>query len=267
MDLTGAGEPVRVSVTAVSPQFFDALGAPPAKGRVLQPVDFDPNAARAIVISDRFWRSQFGSRADIVGATVEMSGIKRQVVGVLPLGARWPLGADVWVPLRITTEQDPDLRRRDNFVFGGVARLKSGASLEQTRTVMASLAARVAADEPTIRKDVTTVPTPIMESLLGPTTPRVLWMLLGAVGFLLLIGCVNAANLQLARATARHRELAVRRALGASRHAHRAPGIHRERRAGDAGWRARRRTGRMDGFVWWLLAAPAGVPRIARAWR
>jgi predicted permease len=217
MDLTGAGEPVRVSVAAVSPQFFDALGAPPAKGRVLQAVDFDANAPRAIVISDRFWRSQFGSRADIVGATVEMSGIKRPVVGVLPPGARWPLDADVWVPLRITSEQDPDLRRRDNFVFGGIARLKSAASLEQTRTVMASLASRVAADEPTIRKDVTTVPTPIMESLLGPTTPRVLWMLLGAVGFLLLIGCVNAANLQLARATARHRELAVRRALGASR--------------------------------------------------
>jgi predicted permease len=217
MDLTGAGDPVRVSVAAVSPQFFAALGALPAKGRALQPVDFDPKAPRGIVISDRFWRTQFGSRADILGATVEMNGLKRQVVGVLPPGARWPLDVDVWVPLRFTTEQDPDLRRRDNFIFAGIARLKPGVSLEQTRTVMASLAARVAADEPRIRKDVTTVPTPIMESLLGPTTPRVLWMLLGAVGFLLLIGCVNAANLQLARATARQRELAVRRALGASR--------------------------------------------------
>jgi putative ABC transport system permease protein len=146
-----------------------------------------------------------------------MSGLKRNVVGVLPPGARWPLDVDVWVPFRITTEQDPDLRRRDNFIFDGIARLKPGVSLTQTRTLMASLAARVSADEPAIRKDITTVPTPIMESLLGPTTPRVLWMLLGAVGFLLLIGCVNAANLQLARATSRQRELAVRRALGASR--------------------------------------------------
>jgi len=217
MDLTGAGEPVRVSVAAVSPQFFDALGTPPAKGRALRAVDFDVNAPRAIVVSDRFWRDQFGARADAVGSTIEMNGLKRQIVGVLPAGARWPIDVDVWVPLRFTTEQDPDLQRRDNFIFQGIARLKSGVSIEHTRTVMAALAARVAAEQPAIRKDITMVPTPIMESLLGATTPRVLWILLGAVSFLLLIGCVNAANLQLARATARQRELAVRRALGASR--------------------------------------------------
>ena len=217
MDLTGAGEPVRVSVAAVTPQFFDALATAPANGRVLRAVDYDANSPRTIVLSDRIWRTQFGGRSDIVGAVVEMNGIKRSVVGVLPPGARWPLDVDIWVPLRLTSEQDPDVRRRDNFVYGGVARLKDGASLEQTRAVMEALAARVRAEEPLIRKDVTTLPTPIMESLLGQTTPRVLWMLLGAVGFLLLIGCVNAANLQLARATARQRELAVRLALGASR--------------------------------------------------
>ena len=217
MDLTGAGEPVRVAVAAVTPQFFDAVGAAPAKGRALRDMDYDVNSPRTIVLSDRIWRSQFGGRPDIVGAVVEMNGIKRSVVGVLPPGARWPLDVDIWVPLRLTTEQDPDLRRRDNFVYAGIARLKDDVSLEQTRTVMETFASRVRAAEPLIRKDVTTVPTPIMASLLGPTTPRVLWMLLGAVGFLLLIGCVNAANLQLARATARHRELAVRLALGASR--------------------------------------------------
>ena len=138
MDLTGAGEPVRVSVAAVTPQFFDALGAAPAKGRVLRALDYDAASPRAIVISDRIWRTQFGAQADIVGTTVEMNGIKRPVVGILPPGARWPLDVDVWAPLRLTTEQDPDLRRRDNFVFGGIARLKDGASLEQTRTIMAS---------------------------------------------------------------------------------------------------------------------------------
>ena len=217
MDLTGEGEPLRVSVAAVTPQFFDAVGAVPAKGRALRDVDYDANAPRTIVLSDRIWRTQFGARSDIVGATVEMNGIKRSVVGVLPPGARWPLDVDIWVPLRLTTEQDPDLRRRDNFVYDGIARLKDGVSLEQTRAVMEGLASRVRMAEPLIRKNVTTLPTPIMESLLGATTPRVLWMLLGAVGFLLLIGCVNAANLQLARATARQRELAVRLALGASR--------------------------------------------------
>ena len=218
MDLTGAGDPVRVSVAAVSAQFFDALGVDPSHGRVLQKYDWPLDAPRAVVISDRFWRSQFGSRPDIVGTQIEMNGVKRPIVGVLPEKARWPLDADVWVPQRFTTEQAPDLQRRDNYMFEGIARLKPGATLESTRAAMAMQAARVAREQPIIRKNVTVEPFPVLESLLGSTTPRVLWILLGAVGLLLLIACVNVANLQLARATAQQRELSVRTALGASRY-------------------------------------------------
>jgi len=217
MDITGSSDPVRIRAAAVTPQFFGAIGARPALGRSLGATDFPVDAPRAVVISDRLWRTQFGSRPDIAGLTVEINAVKRSIVGVLPPGVRWPIEADVWVPFRLTTEQDPDLQRRDNFVYSGIARIKPGSTIESTRAKMATLAQRIASEQPNIRKDITTVPTPILQSMLGQTTPRALWILLGAVGLLLLIGCVNVANLQLARAAARRRELAVRTALGASR--------------------------------------------------
>jgi putative ABC transport system permease protein len=264
MDLTGGGDPVRVSVGVVSAQFFDVLGVVPAKGRVLEKYDWPLDAPRAVVISDRFWRSHFGGRPDIVGTQIEMGGIKRPIVGVLPRNARWPLEADVWVPQRFSTEQDPGLQSRDNYMFEGIARLKPGTTIESTRAAMAVFAARVAREQPAIRKDVVIEPAPILQWLLGRTTPRVLWILLGAVGLLLLIACVNVANLQLARATAQQRELSVRTALGASRYRLVRQTLVESAALGLAGGAA--------GIVLanWLVkalvaAAPADVPRIETA--
>jgi putative ABC transport system permease protein len=264
MDLTGAGDPVRVAAAAVGRQFFDVLGVPAARGRLLENYDYPLDAPRAVVISDRFWRSQFGARPDIVGTEIVLNGIKRPIVGVMPEKARWPLTADVWVPQRFTTEQDPDLQRRDNFIFESIARLKPGTSLENTRADMGRLAARIAAEQPRIRKNVTMEPTPILQSLLGPTTPRALWILLGAVALLLLIACVNVANLQLARAATRQRELAVRTALGASRYRLVRQTLVESAMLGLAGGAIG-----IVGAHWMVkalvAAAPAGVPRIELA--
>ena len=216
-DLAGSGEPRRVTLSGVTAGFFDAVGATPLLGRTLQPADNALDAARVIVISHSLWRAHFGGDSSVIGREVRVNGFPRTIVGVLPPGVDWPAGNEVWAPMRIADPNQADLRRRDNFIFSGVARLASGVTLSATRARLAALATRVANDEPLIRKNISVTAIPAVEELTGETLPRVLWILLGAVGFVLVIGCVNIANLMLARASSRLRELAVRTALGASR--------------------------------------------------
>lgn len=140
MDVTGAGEPVRVTTAVVGPQFFNVLGTHSAPGRTLGSVDYAADAAPAVVISDRLWRAQFGARPDIVGSVVEINRVKRPIVGVMPRNSRWPLDADVWAPMRVTSEQDPDLQRRDNFIFEGLTRVMRAMLFEVQPTDPATFA-------------------------------------------------------------------------------------------------------------------------------
>ena len=216
-DIAGDGDPQRVAAVAVSEQFFGAIGVRPLLGRVLQPADNALDRDRVIVISHSLWRGRFGGDSAVIGREIRMGGFVRTIVGVLPQGTEWPAGTEVWAPMKIADPNAADLLDADNFVFQAVARLAPTETIESTRAKMEVMAKRIEAANPAIRAGVSQTVITATEDLLGPTIPRILWILLGAVGVVLLIGCVNIANLMLARGATRMREVAVRTALGASR--------------------------------------------------
>jgi putative ABC transport system permease protein len=216
-DIAGDGDPQRVTSAVVSEQFFGALGVAPALGRVLQPADNALDRERVIVISNALWGGRFGSDSGVIGRKIRLGGLERTIVGILPQGAEWPVGTEVWAPMKIANPTASDLVDPDNFIFQGIARLAPGESISATRAKMAVMAKRIEAANPAIREGISQTVITATEDLLGPTLPRILWILLGAVGVVLLIGCVNIANLMLARGATRMREVAVRTALGASR--------------------------------------------------
>jgi len=214
LNMTRVGAPERVLGARVSADFFEVLNVKPALGRSFLPTEDQPGRDQAALLSYALWQRRFGGDPEVLGRVIELNSKAYTVTGVMAKEFEFPVPTDAWIPLALTRSERAERAGGTLYVIG---RLKPGVSAALAQSDMTTIAARLARDYPATNQGLHVHVMSLVEFVEGDITRAYTFMLLVAVGFVLLIACSNIANLQLARSMTRQREMAVRAALGSSR--------------------------------------------------
>ncbi len=200
----------------ISANAFDLIGVQPVVGRGFAAADDAPGAPAVVLISGDIWKSRYGADPSVIGKSIRVNALPATVIGIMPPGLKWPFQHEIWVPM---SQLPPVFRARGRQGRGYVVygRLADGATIEQSRSELTSISGQLAQQYQDTNKDITAAVNPFLDRVVGGGIKTIFWSLMGAVVFVLLIACSNVANLLLARAAHRSREIAVRVSLGASR--------------------------------------------------
>jgi putative ABC transport system permease protein len=213
LNLSGGSEPERLRGTRVTGEFFDVLGRKPALGRTFNAQEMQLGSHRVAILSHGLWQRRFGGSSDVLGRTIKLNEEGYTVVGVMPADFQFPSRSEIWTPLAMNTAS---WQQRGGHYLGAIGRLNPGATAASAQTDLNTIAARAEQQFPGSNSGWDTRIEDLQEAVVGGIRPAML-TLTAAVGFVLLIACVNIANLLLSRSSARKREIGIRASLGAGR--------------------------------------------------